>query len=39
MRRVIIMENTALIIIDLQMGVQPENVPLYNLSNVLNGVN
>lgn len=39
MRRIIIMENTALIIIDLQIGVQPENVPLYNLANVLNGVN
>ncbi|MGG3477218.1 hypothetical protein ABES21_06810 [Peribacillus frigoritolerans] len=33
------MENTALIIIDLQIGVQPENVPLYRLANVLNGVN
>ncbi|WML46138.1 hypothetical protein [Neobacillus sp. PS3-40] len=33
------MENTALIIIDLQIGVQPENVPLYNLANVINGVN
>ncbi|NRG43683.1 isochorismatase family protein, partial [Bacillus sp. CRN 9] len=33
------MENKALIIIDLQIGVQPENVPLYNLANVLNGVN
>src|SRR5689334_13841726 len=39
MGRIIVMENTALIIIDLQIGVQPENVPLYNLANVLNGVN
>lgn len=33
------MENTALIIIDLQIGVQPKNVPLFKLANVLNGVN
>ena len=38
-REIVIMENTALIIIDLQIGVQPENVPLYNLANVLKGVN
>jgi hypothetical protein len=39
MRRIIIMEYTALIVIDLQIGVQPENVPLYNLAYVLDGVN
>ena len=33
------MGNTALIIIDLQKGVQPENSPLYNLATVLEGVN
>lgn len=33
------MEKTALLIIDLQIGVQPENDQLCNLTNVLNGVN
>lgn len=33
------MEITALLIIDLQIGVQPENDQLCNLTNVLNGVN
>lgn len=33
------MENTALLIIDFQIGVQPKNVPLYNLTNVLDEVN
>ncbi|EST11013.1 cysteine hydrolase family protein [Sporolactobacillus laevolacticus] len=33
------MENTALIIIDLQIGVQSEATPLYNLANVIDGVN
>lgn len=32
------MEKTALIIIDLQIGVQPEDASLYNLANVLEGV-
>jgi nicotinamidase-related amidase len=33
------MENTALLIIDLQIGVQSEDTPLYNLANVIDGVN
>lgn len=33
------MENKALIIIDLQVGVQSSNTPLYNLDNVIKGVN
>lgn len=33
------MENTALIVIDLQIGVQTEHAPLYNLANVLDEVN
>lgn len=33
------MQKTALLIIDLQIGVQPENDQLCNLTNVLNGVN
>ncbi|MBQ6445924.1 cysteine hydrolase [Cytobacillus oceanisediminis] len=33
------MENKALIVIDLQVGVQPSNTPLYNLDNVIKGVN
>jgi nicotinamidase-related amidase len=33
------MEKTALIIIDLQIGVQPETTPLYNLANVISEVN
>ncbi|MFX3619137.1 MAG: cysteine hydrolase family protein [Sporolactobacillus sp.] len=33
------MKNIALLIIDLQIGVQSETLPLYNLVNVLDGVN
>ncbi|WP_100489305.1 cysteine hydrolase family protein [Sporolactobacillus pectinivorans] len=33
------MEKTALIVIDLQIGVQSETAPLYNLANVIDGVN
>lgn len=33
------MKNIALLIIDLQIGVQSEALPLYNLVNVLDGVN
>ncbi|WP_442600343.1 cysteine hydrolase family protein [Neobacillus sp. D3-1R] len=33
------MEQTALLIIDLQVGVQPVNAALYNLADVLKGVN
>lgn len=33
------MEKTALIVIDLQIGVQSEATPLYHLANVIDGIN